>query len=200
MSVETILEAERLLFSLGYWTGPIDGVMDDDTRYGLIAFQKVEGRDPNGTLTLSEVKALRKARRPSPKFKGGFHIEVDLTLQILFVVDGSDKVRLILPVTTGNEKLFSEGGWTRRARTPRGTFIVYRKIDGWRESELGPLYYPNYIVGGVAIHGSRSVPTAPATHGCIGIPLNAAKQFSKMAPIGTVVRIYGRAPLPISGE
>jgi lipoprotein-anchoring transpeptidase ErfK/SrfK len=53
------------------------------------------------------------------------------------------------------------------------------------------LYYPNYITeSGIAIHGSSSVPSRPASHGCIRIPMSAAKAFSDVAPIGTVVLVY----------
>ena len=49
------------------------------------------------------------------------------------------------------------------------------------------LYYPIYINRGVAIHGSASVPRRPASHGCIRIPMSAAKEMFDVTPIGTVV-------------
>jgi lipoprotein-anchoring transpeptidase ErfK/SrfK len=84
---------------------------------------------------------------------------------------------------------------TRRAITPVGTFEIYRKVEGWRKSPLGLLYYPNYIEGGIAIHGNPSVPTRPASHGCIRIPMFAAQEFSEIATIGMEVFVYGSAPL-----
>jgi L,D-transpeptidase catalytic domain len=44
----------------------------------------------------------------------------------------------------------------------------------------------NYIIEGLAIHGSRSVPSRPASHGCIRIPISAAKEFSDTTPNGTI--------------
>ena len=41
-----------------------------------------------------------------------------------------------------------------------------------------------------AIHGSLSVPAYPASHGCVRIPMFAAREFSEMAPIGTPVIVY----------
>jgi peptidoglycan hydrolase-like protein with peptidoglycan-binding domain len=35
-----IIETERKLSELGYWTGPVDGRLDEGTRSALIAFQK----------------------------------------------------------------------------------------------------------------------------------------------------------------
>jgi len=50
--------------------------------------------------------------------------------------------------------------------------------------------YPNYIYGGVAIHGNPSVPAFPASHGCIRIPMFASREFSQIATIGMVVIVY----------
>lgn len=196
-SRENIQEAEQLLSDLGYWTGPIDGVMDAGSRHALIAFQKVEGRNRTGRLTLTELDALRSATRPQAHEAGPFHVEVDLTRQVLFIVDDSGSVSKILPVSTGNDKFFESTVGTQKAVTPRGRFRVYRKIPGWRKSELGLLYYPSYIVGGIAIHGNPSVPAYPASHGCIRIPMHAATEFSDMTPIGTPVIVYENPAVPI---
>jgi N-acetylmuramoyl-L-alanine amidase len=190
LSPEQILEAESRLSDLGYWTGPVDGVADEGLRQALIAFQKVQGRQPTGKLTPEELEALKTAKRPLPRESGYAHLEIDLTRQVLFSVDSGGLVSHILPVSTGTGKLFTSEGRTRRAITPRGRFTITHKINGWRKSPLGLLYYPNYIVGGVAIHGNPSVPTYPASHGCIRIPMFAAKQFSEINPIGTIVLVY----------
>jgi peptidoglycan hydrolase-like protein with peptidoglycan-binding domain len=185
-----IREAEQFLSDLGYWTGRIDGTLDEASRHALVAFQKVEGRETTGRLTLEELGALREAGPPEPLEGGKSHIEVDLSRQVLFVVEEDGTVSRVLPVSTGNDKFFSEKGFAARAYTPRGRFAVDRKIAGWHESVLGLLYYPNYILGGVAIHGSPSMPAYPDSHGCIRIPLFAAKTFSELTPAGTPVLIH----------
>jgi lipoprotein-anchoring transpeptidase ErfK/SrfK len=190
LSAEEIREAEQHLSDLGYWTGPVDGILDEGSRQALIAFQKVEDRQRTGTLTPDELQPLRTAKRPPPREIGYAHVEIDLSRQVLFGVDSSGLVSKILPVSTGNGRLFTSEGWTRRAVTPDGRFTISHKISGWRRSRLGLLYYPNYIVGGIAIHGNPSVPVYPASHGCIRIPMFAAKEFSEIYPIGTVVIVY----------
>src|SRR5689334_12697116 len=192
---QDILEAEQLLSSLGYWTGPVDGQFDTGSRHALIAFQKVEGRQRTGRLTVSELQALRAASRPTPVETGYAHVEADLNRQVLFVVDGSGAVSKVLPISSGNGEEFTSEGWTRRAVTPTGHFKVYRKVEGWRKAPLGSIYYPNYFLSGVAIHGSASIPTKPASHGCIRIPVYAAKEFYDMTPNGTVVIVYDDAAL-----
>ena len=192
---QDILEAEQLLSSLGYWTGPVDGRFDAATRYALVAFQKVEGRARTGQLTRAELQALRTASRPTPMESGYAHVEADLDRQVLFIVDDSGTVSRVLPISSGSGEEFTSEGWTRRAVTPTGRFKVYRKVEGWRKAPLGPIYYPNYFLSGVAIHGSSSVPAKAASHGCIRIPVYAAKEFSEMTPTGTVVIVHDGAGL-----
>ena len=114
-------------------------------------------------------------------------IEVDLSRQVLSVINSSGNVMKILPISSGSGKWYVSEGDRRRAITPTGRFRVYRKIPGWRKSPLGLMYYPVYIVGGIAIHGSPSVPRRPASHGCIRIPMYAAQAFFNATPIGTLV-------------
>jgi hypothetical protein len=61
------------------------------------------------------------------------------------------------------------------------------------------MYYSNYISGGVAIHGFRTVPIQPASHGCIRIPIFAAREVSKLLPIGTIVLVYDKVSF-VSGK
>ena len=185
-----ILEAEDRLAALGYWTGPIDGKFDAGSRHALIAFQKVEGRNRTGKLTIKELEALRTATRPSAKYTDYAHVEVDLERQVLFVVNDEGVVTHIVPVCTGNEKLYTDQGEVHRAHTPRGKFTVMRKIKGVRISSLGFLYYPNYIHGGIAIHGSWSMKAYPDSHGCIRIPMSVAKEFSSLVPVGMEVVVF----------
>jgi lipoprotein-anchoring transpeptidase ErfK/SrfK len=108
----------------------------------------------------------------------------------LFAVDCCGAILRILPISTGSGQDFTEGGRTRRAITPTGRFSIIRKTEGWRKSPLGLLYYPNYIYNGYAIHGNPWVPVKPASHGCIRIPMFAAKEFFEMATIGMPVLVY----------
>ena len=184
-------EAESRLSDLGYWTGAVDGVFDTATRSALIAFQKWEGRPITGQLTLDELEAIRTSASPKARDVGYAHVEVDLDRQLLMLVNDDGGVR-VLPVATGNDKLFVDEGQTSIAYTPRGRFIVYDKEVGWHTGSLGSVYYANFISGGVAIHGSRNVPNQPASHGCIRVPMFAAREVSKQLPVGTIVLVYDK--------
>lgn len=183
---------------MGYWTGVVDGRFDSATRSALIAFQKWEGRTVTGQLTLAELEAIRSSTFPKAREAGYEHVEVDLDRQVLMIVNEEGAVR-VLPVSTGSGKPFIDDGQTSVAYTPRGRFIVYDKIAGWDHGPIGSMYYPNYFSGGIAIHGSRSVPIQPATHGCIRIPMYAAREVSKLLELGTIVLIYDKVSF-VSGK
>jgi len=186
-----IKEAEQRLSDLGYWTGAIDGVFDTATRSALIAFQKWEGRAITGELTIDELDAIRGSVAPKARELEYEHVEVDLDRQVLLLVNDTGGVR-VLPVSTGHGKMFMDEGQESVAYTPRGRFLVYDKDVGWHSGPLGSTYYANFISGGVAIHGARSVPDRPASHGCVRIPMFAAREVSKLLKVGTIVLVYDK--------
>ena len=178
LSQSEIKQAQAQLAEMGYGKG------------GLVAFQKYEGREPNGRLTRAEFDAIMNASAPQAKDTGYKHVEVDLDRQVLLLTDDDGTVKRVLPVSTGSNKHYSEKGMSGLAYTPRGRFRIYAKLSGWRKSPLGLLYYPNYFSDGLAIHGNPSVPHSPQSHGCIRIPMSAAVEMSRELPVGTIVLIY----------
>jgi len=172
-------QAQRRLAEMGYTIGS-----------PLILFQKWEGRELTGQLTRSEFDAIMSAEAPQSRDPGYAHVEVDVDRQLLLLTDKEGVVTKILPVSTGSNKRYNEKGMRGLAYTPRGRFRIYAKIDGWRKSPLGPLYYPNYFSDGLAIHGNPSVPRSPQSHGCIRIPMSTAADISRRLPVGTIVLIY----------
>ena len=185
-------EAERRLSEMGYWTGPIDGVVDEITRTAVIAFQKWEGRKITGRMTRNEVEAISDASSPQPRDAGYKHVEIDVDRQVLALIDDEGKILKIVPVSTGSGRRYDEKGNRGLAYTPKGRFRIYGKVAGWRKSPLGLLYYPNYFSDGLAIHGNPSVPSQPESHGCIRVPMFASRAISEMLPVGTIVIIYDK--------
>lgn len=185
-----IKEAEELLSNLGYWITSVDGRSDDSTRQGIIAFQKVEGLKRTGVLDETVLLHLRLADKPVARHDGPAHVEIDITRQVIFLVDDTGAVTKVLSTSTGNgEKYFSEGKW-QTAYTPRGVFKIQRQIRGTRKAALGSLYNPSYFNGGIAIHGSNSIPVKAASHGCARIPRFADPVFIDMVKIGMPVYVY----------
>jgi L,D-transpeptidase catalytic domain/Putative peptidoglycan binding domain len=188
---QQIKQAEQHLSELGFWTGPIDGVFDAGSQSALIAFQKWHSREVTGELTSDELEAIRTSTSAHARELGYEHVEVDLDRQVLMLVGEDGRVR-VLPTSTGNNKTFTDEGQESIAYTPRGRFLVYYKETGWKSGSLGRTYYANFISGGVAIHGSRSVPAEPASHGCIRVPMFAAREVSKLLRLGTIVLVYDK--------
>ncbi len=195
---EKIDSAISRLYQLHYWTGKSYSLTDDANRQAIIAFQKLNDLPRTGKLTDSTLARISGASIPEPREKlHEPHLEVDLDHQVLLVVDGSDQVNRILPVSTGSGQIFNDSGkGMQYARTPRGNFKVYYKLSGWKRSPLGLLFDPMYIQGGFAVHGSNDVPPHPASHGCIRLPMFAAPELFRVMPIGTPVIVYGENPKP----
>ena len=185
------LQAEQMLADLGYWVISVDGAADDSTRQAIMAFQKVQGLKRTGILTDDVLNAIQNASRPTAKYSdGASHVEIDISRQVIFLVDGAGQVTKVLSTSTGSgERYFSQGKWDR-AYTPRGKFVISRQIHGTRKAPLGTIYNPSYFNGGIAIHGSPSVPAAAASHGCARIPRFADKDFVDMVTIGMTVYVY----------
>ena len=187
---DAVLALQQRLHDLGYWLGQPDGSYGQLTRQAVMAFQKYEGLSRDGVAGPATQERLAGASRPTAQGGGG--LEIDLERQVLLVVDGG-QVRWALNTSTGNGEAYaSPSGGTGIARTPTGQFTVEREIDGLREAPLGTLYRPKYFHGGIAIHGSGSIPAHPASHGCARVTNSAMDMLwsSGAAAIGTPVFVY----------
>jgi peptidoglycan hydrolase-like protein with peptidoglycan-binding domain len=181
---------QRRLAELGYQVHEVDGQFGSETHHAVVAFQKVNRLGRDGVVGPLTRKALERPRVPGPRSrKAGFHVEADLTLQVVYLVkDG--KIQEILDASSGSGQNYTVDGDVRVAVTPLGNFQIQRKIDAWRKSDLGLLYRPAYFTGGYALHGSPSVPAFPASHGCIRITTTAMDRLFDRLPVGTPMLVY----------
>ena len=189
-AIPSVLKLQERLAELGYDVGTPDGKWGARTTYSLMAFQKVEGLSVDGQDGPQTQAALATASPPGPMLPGGSptRIEIDVARQVLFHwVNGS--LARILPVSTGNNEAYCVDGECSVAVTPGGSFRIGRKAVGLEVAPLGELWWPMYFNGGIAIHGSPSVPAYPASHGCIRIPMYAAPTFFNEVPAGTRVHV-----------
>lgn len=169
---------ERLL-ALNFWVPAVDGTYGSVTAQAVMAFQKSAGLARDGIAGPVTLAALETAGPVGPR-EGGDHVEVDLERQLMFVVRGGRT--WVFNTSTGRP------GW----RTPPGRFAITREIDGLRRAPLGDLYRPKYFNGGIALHGSPSIPGHPASHGCTRLHDAVADLIwdADLAPIGTPVWVY----------
>ncbi len=177
-----VMWLEQRLADLTYRPGPVDGVFDDRTRHAVIAFQKWEGLSRDGEVGAQTWTRMMTAARPTPVRTGsGVWIEVNLTRQVFLYVENGVVTRT-LPTSTGRSFVYRSSPYT-----------VQRKpiADGPRYRAL--YLNPGYVL---AIHGYPSVPTYPASDGCVRLPkpdmddLREMDGYAPMVPDGTKVYIY----------
>ncbi len=188
-----VLALQRRLSSLGYWLGTPDGSYGDLTRQAVTAMQKVAGLHRDGVAGSKTIAALARAPRPHFRSTSGHAVEVDVRHQVLMVVDAG-RVRLVLNTSTGSGRTYvAPDGHTATATTPHGIFSVAWSFDGWRTSDLGQLYRPRYFhPRGIAVHGALSVPSFPASHGCVRVSPAAMDMIwrDRLMPLGSTVIVY----------
>jgi hypothetical protein len=167
---------EWRLRDLGYYLPGANRVFDHKTVDALIAFAKVQRVARNATVNADTWRRLASPIKPRPRAKSRFHIEIDQTRQVIFVVKNS-KVRWILHTSTGKPS----------TPTYDGVYKVWSKVAGYSPKRL---YYPSFFHGQRGIHGWPEVPTYAASHGCARVPMWAAQWIYGLADIGTTVRVY----------
>jgi len=188
-----VLALQERLTELGYWNGKADGNFGGTTQQAVYALQKAAGIGRDGSVGPITQKALDQGVRPTARSKAGsgYLVEIDLTKQLLMFVKGG-QVIATLNTSTGSNQHYVYKGDTFLADTPTGHFKVGRQIDGVRHGPLGDLYRPKYFNGGIAVHGSPSIPPYPASHGCSRVS-NAAINWiwsTNKLPLKTPVWVY----------
>ncbi|MCH9837893.1 L,D-transpeptidase family protein [bacterium] len=200
-------EAARVqlrLLELGFWLQAADGDYGLTTSQAVMAFQKYMGFDePSGRVDEQTALALSlETVRPHARANSGTLVEIDKSKQVLFfVMDGVTE--WVLNVSTGNGKEYTEPDQNTPGETisgvsltPSGLHEINRqRAEGWWEGDLGRIYRPKYFVGGVAVHGSSSIPNYPASHGCVRVSVPAMDWIwdSGILPIDTSVWVHDGA-------
>jgi hypothetical protein len=141
--------------------GAHGGVLDDRTWHAVVAFQGWRYLGRTGVVDARTWRALATAILPQPFW--GMHrgVEIDISRQVLLLVDHGRTVRAIHVSTA------APGHYT-----PHGHFHVYRKERlSWSVPFKVWMPYANYFDAGFAVHGLASVPAYPASHGCVRVPL-----------------------------
>ncbi len=170
------------LVQLGFWVALADGNYGLTTKQAVMAFQKYLGLDASGAVDDTTAAYLTQfSMKAHGQADTGTLVEVDKARQLLFVVvDGAPL--WAFNASTGNGLPYDEPdksnpagpNLTGVALTPDGLWKVNReRPDGWWEGDLGKIYRPKYFHGGIAVHGSNSVPNHAASHGCVRVSVPA---------------------------
>lgn len=166
------------LRSAGYVVGE-RGRYDARTARAVLAFRKNTGMPRTSSASPAIFRRLRNGggRFPVRYPRHGRHIEADLSKQVIALIGAGGKVERIYPVSSGAPS----------TPTITGNFAVYRRDPG--TNALG-MIHSSYFRGGYAIHGYRSVPTHPASHGCLRVPPDDARSIFDWIRYGTRVDVY----------
>lgn len=197
---ETAAVQQRLL-DLGFWVNGVDGQYGLTTTQAVMAFQKYVGLEPSARVDQATADALTNARfRAHGLADAGSLVEIDKDRQILFFVQDGATV-WVFNTSTGNGQSYTEQDKNTPGEeiegvsiTPNGLHAVTReRAEGWWEGDLGQIYRPKYFVGGVAVHGSNSIPNYPASHGCVRVSVPAMDFIwdSNVMPLGLPVWVHG---------
>lgn len=175
-----VVYLQQRLTALRYDVGGVDGVFGYNTLHAVYAFQKLQRIALDGMVGPITWGKLASPYRPAARY---YHstaaVEVNLTRRVVFLTKAGTVTR-ILDASPGKTS----------TPTPTGNFSIYRRIDGWRQSPLGLLWRPNYFTGGYALHGSTSVPTYAASHGCVRVTVPAMNRAWSQLYIGERLHVY----------
>lgn len=166
-----VLDLQNKLSAAGYWLGAVDGDFGGMTQQAVWALQKYHGLSRDAVVGQQTWAKVDLRQRPTSRY-GGTRIEIDKTRQLLLASSGG-VVQMALNTSTGANKPFKVGLRWYDGKTPRGSFATFRCVPGWYYGPLGGLYRPMFFNGGIAIHGSASIPPYNASHGCCRLSTQA---------------------------
>jgi hypothetical protein len=154
------------------------GSFDAATQRAVLAFRKTNRMARTSSVSKQVFAMLLrgqggfKLRFP----KAGKHVEADLSRQVL-VLASNGKPERIYHTSSG------------KASTPTvvGSFRFYRKQPG---TNAKGMVQSNYFIRGYAIHGYKEVPTYPASHGCLRVPIANAFSIDRWIKLGDRVDVY----------
>ncbi len=192
---------QQALKDKGFYRGPVDGAYGPKTSHAVMAFRKEIGASRSYSWSDSHWDELDLYQAPFTKFDEPDRVEVNLTKQTAHLFR-KGKLVATFPISSGNgERYFANGVW-KTANTPTGNFKVFRHASGWYESTLGLglMLSPWFFNGGIALHGSASVPPSPASHGCIRLTTWDSGFLDKQMYIGIPVHVYRSSEGPVYGS
>lgn len=168
------------LVALGYLPpGSANGVYGRRTWHAVVAFQGWQGLHRDGIVGPRTRVALASADRPRPWTRIERGLALDLRRQVMLVVSRGRTLRAVHISSAAPGYL-----------TPRGHFHIYRRERmSWSVPYRVWMPYALYFSGGWAIHGYNPVPTYPASHGCVRVPLSEASLVYSATPLHAPVVI-----------
>lgn len=229
---DDVTTLQRRLHDLQFDPGPVDGWFGEATLRSVWAFEKlvlgVPRVDATGVVTPAMWDRMRVAEAVAPRRSTNGqanHTEIYLPEQVLAVFHHDQPV-VISHISSGELEANGEPAeWCElvtvdtdergnplaepterdicgRSKTPAGVFDYYRRVEGIRNGALGSMWNPVYFNYGIAVHGAINVPIAPASHGCVRIPMHISDYFQDLVANGDRVLVWDgeRQPEEVSAS
>jgi lipoprotein-anchoring transpeptidase ErfK/SrfK len=204
-----VREAQTIAKKFGLPVGVADGVNGPQTARGMCAFRSIAGltasRAAVDAPTLSKLRSYNTRYASltgiaAPALSGRTtYLIVNKTCQsMVFVKNGF--YRAVMPVSTGMPG----------HDTPVGSYTLGGTQKGWQCSTLYPescnkqstgrfvsvsskgnMYNPRELRGAIFLHGSTSVPTYPASHGCVRVTVATSDWMFDNVDAALPLRIVG---------
>ena len=161
------------------------GVYDSTTARAVLAFRKanVMARVQSPASRAIFLKlAAGQGSFPVRYRTHGRHVEADLGRQVLALIEPGGRVFRTYHMSSGAPS----------TPTVLGSFRFYLKTPGTNSKGM---VHSSYFIGGYAIHGYKSVPTHPASHGCLRVPIPNARFIFRWIRNGERIDVYYRRPV-----
>ena len=168
---------QRGLATLGYAVSR-GGRWDGATARASMAYRKVNGMPRRYVASRAIVRRVLAGEGGfEPRYqRSGRYVEADLSRQVLALIEDG-KVLRVYHTSTG----------APATPTVLGTYSVYMKQMG---TNAKGMVHSSYFIRGYAIHGFRSVPPYPASHGCLRVPIPNAWFIYNWLRMGDKVSVY----------
>ena len=162
-------------------TGSINGVFDDATWQGVVAFQGYNRMERTGSVGAETLALIDRGVVPEARFPDrGKHMEVDISRGIVLLVNGDGSVKRVVHTSTG-----------ATGNTPDGEFTISRRERmSWNYKFKLWMPYAQYFHEGFALHEYPDVPAYPASHGCVRLHASNAPVVWEFGSMGMPVILY----------
>jgi hypothetical protein len=154
------------------------GRWDGAVSRAVLAFRKTNRMSRNSRVSAKVFEMLLSGhggyRLKYPR--AGKHVEADLSRQVLVL---ANKGRA--------ERIYHTSSGTAATPTVTGSFRFYRRQPG---TNAKGMVHSWYFIRGYAIHGYKSVPTHPASHGCLRVPIPNALSIHRWINMGDRIFVY----------
>jgi lipoprotein-anchoring transpeptidase ErfK/SrfK len=191
---------QQALADAGFYHHEVDGDYGAATTSAVIAFHKYLGLERRAAFAALDWIRLQLLPDPGLPVRADEtdYLEIDLERQLLFLVRAGASPQVI-PVSSGGGYPYvsPRTGNTALATTPVGDFQLIWHQLGWECDPVSGWCVYKYwaFTDYFGIHGYRSVPTTPASHGCVRVEVWDADWLEGHLAVGMPVHIWHQAPV-----